>query len=358
MEINLNTEAYYNSALKLGLNVQREPSFQGFTVFLANKHYHFSLMTTPYNSGMSFYIANNKFMMNRLLKARNIPVPESVELKFTEFSLEKLLEVTKHLIFPLVVKPKAWTSYGTDVICGISDMKTLFDICETLFKYYPELVIEEYYGKLNSYRVLIFKNKILDVLYRQSARVTGDGKSTITQLVEAENLRRKETSSLLQPIGFNLETDICLKDQKLTKDNVPKQGKKIILNYTVNTSRGGTIKSYTGKICPENLKLFKKITTALNLELAGIDIECKSLELPIEETSGVIIEANPSPSVRIHEEGIGGKKVFVTRTIMRSFIYMHPFGYLWSLLRFKKAKWIVCGLLSLSILASFVCYIW
>ena len=124
----------------------------------------------------------------------------------------------------------------------------------------------------------------------------------------------------------------------------------------------GLLAGYSGGwldtvIIKENKNIILKAVKALDLELAGIDIECQDIQIPIPQSKGGILEANHAPSIRIHEDGMGGKENFVSMKIMRSFIYKHPFSYIISLFRYKSIQILLliimlglCGLLAFTIL--------
>ncbi len=331
-----NTQAYLRSALKLKLPVELNKYVDGFNVKLGKRNYYFFSTMTPFNSAANLYLVNSKNATNSILREANIPVPEGKFLSGTNFNYDKLVEITSTLKFPLVLKPNSWTHSGLDVICGIPNIHVLFNKCEILLQDYDELLIEEYHGNLQDFRVLIFRNKILDVVARFPGKVMGNGEDTIEELVRQENARRLEKSNILLPIEFDFEADMNLLNQGLTKESIPEVGKEIILAYTCNASRGGSVKAIPKEICKENEELFLKFAKVLDLEFVGIDVCCKSLMEPMTSTGGVFIEANVVPSVRIHEDGLGGEKKEVTLQLMKTLIYRHPFSYLFNLIARNK----------------------
>ena len=328
-----NTHLYYESGLKLGLPVVKNDATDGFNVRLGGKNYYFFNSTTPLNNGVSTIISSHKFTANQLLYVLNIPVPKADILYIEEFSYDKLIEVTKSFKFPVVVKPQAWSMVGKDVICNIPNLAILYEFCVLLFKTNTTLSLEEFHPNLNGYRVLVFENKVIDVLARYPAMVIGDGKHSIEKLVERTNLKRVKENSFYGLIRFDFEAEQALKEQKLTPKDVPKKGQKVIMGYACNASRGGFVRSYKGRICSYNKKLFIKIAKELNLDIAGIDVHCQSLHVPLREGNGIILEVNCSPSVRIHEGGIPGHEIAMSMKVMRTFIYKHPFSYVFNLFK-------------------------
>lgn len=220
-----------------------------------------------------------------------------------------------------------------------------------LFTTYDQVMVEEFYAHLNSYRVLVFNHRILGIIQRYPAHIVGDGTHTIAELVTLTNKERALINDFLGPILLDLEAHICLRNQGLTIDYVPTFGQRIVLAYTSNASRGGTYATLPkNRICRANHKLVNRIADVIDLKLVGIDIECKDLNTPIDYNGGVVIEANYIPSLRIHEEPLYGPPNHVSRKIIRSLIYRHPLAYLSSLYFNKQtAVYVRCFIVAIII---------
>lgn len=351
LAINKNAVCYYNSAEDLFLPVDLIYDIEGFALHLGDRHYFFRGGETPWNSSCSTNIATNKYCANRILNKAGIPVPKAIALHIDDFTNGHLENIISDLSFPLVIKPSKDGRLGKDVICNIPNLEQLKALLAKTFPRYEFLSIEEFHGNLNSYRVLVFNQKIIGIVQRFPAQVFGDGEQTITELVASANLKRREISDTLKPIVIDDECHIRLKQLGITPDYVPKCNEKVVLCYTCNATRGGTYVSLNTKICKKNRKLFINAARALNLNLAGVDVECADINVPIETSKGVIIEVNPSPSVRIHEHPMVGKPVRVTKKIVRGLIYRHPLSYLRVLYNHKRSAFYIRSLMLLPLLA-------
>lgn len=333
MAMNPNAERYYESAQALRLPVAADPLTEGFHIMLGGKNYYFFRAITPLNNATSAVLVANKYASNSILRKAGIPVPSSAFLESSKNTPEWLAQQIAHLKYPMVVKPMMWTGKGRDVVCNIPDFNTLIAQCDKLGKAYPYLLIEEFHVNPKAYRVFIFRNKILDIIERVQPHVVADGIHRIQDLIKLENEHRKNTAYYLAPIEIGFEANRALEQQKYTLDSIPSKDKIVILGYTNNASRGGNILACSEKLCDENIKIFRKIVKTLNLEVAGIDFQCKDLQSPLTETNGVIIEVNHCPSVRIHEDGIKGSQRAVTKEILKALILRHPFDYINKLLK-------------------------
>jgi D-alanine-D-alanine ligase-like ATP-grasp enzyme len=140
------------------------------------------------------------------------------------------------------------------------------------------------------------------------------------------------------------ECQMRLKEQNLSLDYVPQPKERVYLGYTSNASRGGSYETVRMQICKKNRRLMVRAAEVLNLNLVGFDVECSDMNLPIEDSQGVIIEANHRPSIRIHEIPMSGAAKPVVNKIMRSLIYKHPLAYLHVLYTNRKTRLFVRSL--------------
>jgi D-alanine-D-alanine ligase-like ATP-grasp enzyme len=298
----------------------------GFELTIRNQRYFFYNNDTPFNTSSSAFIAMNKYCTNKILAMANIPVPKGVLFHPGSLERESLAHIIADLRFPLVIKPTDG-SLGIGVLCNIKTIDELAFYLKQYGSLYPSLIIEEFYGGLLSYRVLVFNRQVIGVVLCRPARVLGDGKHTIEELIELTNSMRREISDYLGPIVLDEECQIRLKELGIDQRYIPASGEIIVLCYTSNPTRGGSYESLGIKICKENRKIITKIASLLHLGLTGIDIECTDITIPISQSQGVILDVNHRPSMLIHEIPLSGKPQLVTKKIMKSFIFRHPFHY-------------------------------
>ena len=327
---NINTRYYYTYAKKLHLPVEIVDPIQGFVFRLGKKSYFFRGAETSMNGSAGDALARNKYAANKILERGGVPVPKATAVHIDQFQHNELAHLLEDLSFPLVVKPLTGAR-GKDVICNISDMALLKKVMANYFLVSREewVCVEEFHGNLNSYRILVFKGKILGVVQRYAAHVIGDGQHTIRELVELTNHQRKQISFELAPIMFDDECDIALKQQGVTPDYVPTFDERIVLCYTCNATRGGSYAALSTRVlCRQNRRLFLEVNALLGLNFSGIDVECVDLNIPIVDSRGVVIEVNPGPSIKIHEQPQAGKPNQVAKKVIRSILYRHPLSYL------------------------------
>ncbi len=343
--MNKNSERYYQSALKLFLKAIPIAEIDGFEFYIGKKRFFNRGVINCFNDHCSVSIARDKFASNKLLERAGLPVPKAVTINREYFEKGYLENVIFDLTFPLVIKPTLDGRRGRGVLCNIQTIEQLRTHLARSFVDDDYISIEEFHGNLNSYRVLILGKKVLGVVERFPAHVVGDGVHNLQELIDLKNTQRQQLSDILAPILIDDELHIRLQELGMTLDYVPAKGESVTVCYVCNSTRGGTFKALGQYICKENVALLVKAAKILNLNLVGFDVQCKDINLPIESTVGVIIEANANPSVRIHEQSTDGIPHNVTRTILLSLIYRHPLSYLYGLYKNKRTALYVRGLL-------------
>jgi D-alanine-D-alanine ligase-like ATP-grasp enzyme len=336
--MHLITKSYLRSCESLGLQpLVRDEEMNGFTLRFGKHFYHFRYGLTPFNSVVSFSIASNKFSTNQLLANAGIPVPKVQACTLEEYREGKL--DLDSIAFPVVAKPAWESACGTNVICNIQNSEELRNYFERYIRILKCIEIESYHPNLNSFRVLVFYNKVIGVVQRFPAHVIGDGKQSIQSLIKEQNQYRKSLKSKIPtgPITVNFETHKIIQSLGLTLKSIPKENELIPLRYICNATYGGTFKSLeTSVICSENASLAVKAAQVLDLNLVGFDVICQDIGLPIEKSQGFFIEANADPDITIHELSFGGKDNKVSRTIVKKLISKHPFSYFLCLFKLRS----------------------
>lgn len=319
----------------------------GFVLKLGKRHFYFRYGSTPFNNGTSEIIANNKYSTNKILEAAGFPVPKADALHESTFKKIDLAHYINEFNFPLVVKPMADTALGTDVLCKISTVSQLETCMIKLYEKYNFISIEEFQADLKSYRILVFYNKVIGIVERFSARVLGDGKHTINELIILQNIEREKVKAIasLKPIVIDEECLFRLNELNMTLDTIPKDNETVVLCYTCNAGRGGTVKGLGRKICKENARLVCQAAKVLDLNFVGFDIMCTDISIPIASSRGVIIEANHNPDITIHEHPTNGMPQQVSKTIMARFIWSYPIAYLKGLYQYLTPSVYVKGAL-------------
>jgi cyanophycin synthetase len=241
-------------------------------------------------------LARNKFNAAAILKNAGIPVPEHRVLR----DVENAVKVANQLGYPVVVKPINQDG-GNGVAAGLKDEELVRQAFVAAKKFSKEVLIEKHIEG-NDYRLQVFRGKLVWVSHRQPGGVTGDGKSTIKQLLETLNqepLRGEPGSNaLLKRIHLDDEANALLAEQNVKLTTKPKAGEFIRLRRIANVASGGRpMVVDLAEVHPDNQKLVELTARTLRLDMAGVDLIIPDIKQSWLTSGAAICEVNAQPQV-------------------------------------------------------------
>jgi glutathione synthase/RimK-type ligase-like ATP-grasp enzyme len=253
-----------------------------------------SYQTKYFNNEGAYKIPKNKYLTYKIYKKNNLPVPEFILI--THKNKNKILKDTI-LGFPCVLKPIDGTG-GKDVNSFINNKENFKKILNLLIKKYNKVLYEQHIiGK--NYRILIFENKIIDVIERQNPFIIGNGFNTIVQLIEKKNKKNKKNK--IFETKMNKADWGYIKKQGYNKNDILPKNTKVIITNTVNVHNGAIPVRINLDSIPEiNKKMFLKATSLMKLICSGIDFISKDITVPYNINNSKIIEINSIPYTYMH----------------------------------------------------------
>ncbi|MFS4438924.1 CapA family protein [Paracoccaceae bacterium GXU_MW_L88] len=245
-------------------------------------------------------LAKKKTVTNAMLAEANIPVPQQRTVR----SIRQAVEAYNALGRNVVVKPVDGNQGKGITVRPGSALQAA-----RAFRYarkVSRIVLVESCIEGDEYRLLVIGGEIRAASLRRPARVVGNGKSTIRQLVAKVNkdpLRAPVPHGRLAmrlPIKLDAAAKTHLKGQGLSPDSVPKKGKIIQINGVSNVSMGGDTVDVTDKVHPEVREMAERTAQILNIDMCGIDYLTTDISKSPEATNGAICEANTQPGMSLH----------------------------------------------------------
>lgn len=255
---------------------------------------------SDYSSILAVELACDKEGTKTILRDAGIPVPRGTVIHYFN-ELEEAIEAVGG--YPIVIKPLDG-NHGR----GITINVTSWEEAEAAYDFASEasktrsVIIERYYQG-NDHRLLVVKGKLVAVAERIPAHVTGDGRSTISELIDKTNrdpARGEGHDNVLTKIVLDKTAIDVLKRQDYDLDTVLKEGDRAYLRATANLSTGGIAIDRTDEIHPENIWLAERLTKIIGLDIAGIDMVTPDIRKPLREVDGVVVEVNAAPGFRMH----------------------------------------------------------
>lgn len=258
---------------------------------------------TPYSVSI---ICGDKYVTKKILEQAEISVPTGEKFFPEEWKLSILY--ARKIGFPVVIKP-VFGSHGDHIYMDIENESELENIVTNVFVNdikKPFIIEKQFDGK--EYRVFLTKNGDYAVLHRDPASVIGDGKHTISELIEIENEKRKARTNSLCPIAVDEITEIYMKKNNISMEDVPKENEKVYLRHNSNVAKGGLCIDYTDKIHSSVIENCKKILdTFSGLSYIGIDYMSKNIEENQLLDMYNIVEVNTVPGIHMHMRPSRGK---------------------------------------------------
>jgi D-alanine-D-alanine ligase-like ATP-grasp enzyme len=223
--------------------------------------------------------------------------------------LGALAFVKKHG-FPVVIKPNV-SGFSRGSHFPITSYSALIKASLFVKIWWPSSVIERYL-KGNNYRIVVIKDEIMSVIERFPPFVTGDGQSTIIELIDRENEIRQKMGlyPVIHPIEKNRSTALFLKKKGMSFSSVPLADERITLHNRISLAPGGVVEVIDKQsIHPDNRELFLRILPMFGANILGIDaIMAKGITTSYKDQDVIFLEVNSRPYLKMHDYPRYGEK--------------------------------------------------
>ena len=270
---------------------------------------------TSETSSIAVDIASDKDLTTKLLGAAGLPVPKQETVR----SADQAVAAARRIGFPVVVKPLDG-NHGRGVCLDLrndDDVREAFPIAEAQSRRGVCIVESLVIGK--DYRCLIIDGRMAAIAERVPASVTGDGRATVSELVDLTNAdprRGVGHEKVLTRIKIDAAAEEVLAGQGHTLDSVPAEGEMVKLALTGNMSTGGISIDRTFEAHPENVEIAEEAARMIGLDIAGIDFICPDITEPVRDTGGAICEVNAAPGFRMHTHPTIGEPQFISKPVV------------------------------------------
>lgn len=308
------TRSIVEEAIKLNIPYKRlnEGSFVVFGQGINQRKIRATM--TDRTSGMGVDIAGDKEDTKKILSNAYIPVPKGMVIR----EESELTEAIGEIAFPLVVKPIDG-NHGRGITTNVKTVEEAHAAFNVAKEVSDAVIIEEFIQGLD-YRFLVVNFKLVAVAKRTPAMIMGDGNSTVQQLIDQTNKdpnRGEAHEKNLTTIKVDEVTKTILARKNLSMDAVLPIGEILFLRDTANLSSGGTSRDVTDLVHPYNVFLIERAARILNLDLCGIDVVAKDINIPLTDKIGGIVEVNACPGLRMHLSPSKGIARNVSESIMK-----------------------------------------
>nr|WP_154984639.1 hypothetical protein [Paenibacillus xylanexedens] len=264
-------------------------------------------------------LAKNKQACNLILHEQGMPVPPHIVVE----AMGEEAEVFLHQYGSIVVKPLD-SSSSQGVTLDVRTVAELEAAIHLATQYGSSILLQQYVIGTD-YRVLIINEQVAAVNQYRPVYVTGNGSSSVRERIEMLNRNRIQDTEIGMYEAFpaidldNTHLLDTLRKQGLALNDVSPVDQEIEL-YDLRNSAAGKISEFyrdcTDDIHPDNARMMIQAARALQIDVAGIDVRCKDIRVPISTEQGGILEVNALPDLTHHVYPHGG----TTRDVVRQYL--------------------------------------
>ncbi|MEO1695431.1 MAG: N-acetylglutaminylglutamine synthetase, partial [Pseudomonadota bacterium] len=245
---------------------------------------------SEFTSAVAMSICDDKRVTRRVVEAAGVAVPAQL----TQHDANARAAFLKQH-GSVVVKP-ARGEQGRGIAVGLTTADEIDAALDVARDVCPDVILESRFDG-QDLRVIVIDYKVVAAAVRRPARVVGDGKSTIADLIAAQSRRRAAATGGESSIPLDAETDRCLREAGHGRDDVLPVGTELAVRRTANLHTGGTIHDVTGETHPALIEAAIKAARAIEIPVTGVDFMVTSPRAP----DYVFIEANERPGLANHE---------------------------------------------------------
>jgi len=280
-----------DEALRRGIHVEILDAAYGlFRLTYGGRSVRCRESLTDLTSAVTLSICDDKRMTRKLVEQAGVAVPAQLDLA-EGADISSFLRNHDSV----VVKPSRGEQ-GQGIAVGVSNYDAVLAAIDRARKVCPDVLLEDCYEG-HDLRLVVIDDRVVAAALRLPAKVIGDGKKTVRQLIESQSRRRAAATGGESTIPIDAETERCVIEAGLGMDDCPERGREITVRKTANLHTGGTIVDVTEEVHPRLIDAAVKAAKAIDIPVTGIDFMVKDHRQP----DYVFIEANERPGLANHE---------------------------------------------------------
>jgi D-alanine-D-alanine ligase-like ATP-grasp enzyme len=253
----------------------------------------------PLDTAVALELSFDKRIVTGMLRDLGLPVTDQLEyrLRRPQPAIDFLAESTAGC----VVKPVGGAG-GSGATCGVRSVSDLARASLRATRIDPRLLIERQVPG-DVYRLLFLDGSLIDTVRRRAPSVVGDGRSSITELIQRQNrdtLRAggRPGASLLR---VDLDCVLALRQAGWMVRSVPPAGTVVTVKGTVSQNAPSDNTTVREPLHPDLVAAALRAVECVGLRLAGVDVITTDPGVPLSVSGGAIVEVNGTPGLIYHE---------------------------------------------------------
>lgn len=288
-------------APQIGAAVHLEPEHEriGYLTFADGSRSFFRDNRFSLNDVGSVRVAQDKDYSTYFLRHFGYRVPKGITFwekrRFQgarkRRSIDDALRFASRVKYPVFVKPND-RSQGAGV-AKVWDASGLRKAAAAVFALSDVAVVQEAV-RGRDYRIVVLEGQVISAYERRPLQITGDGTSTVRQLLEA-----RQQQYLQQGRDTTIRIDARIKANLqrsgLRLSSILPRNRTVKLHDIANLSTGGDAIDITNTLHPTFAKLATSVAKDLCLRICGVDLIAPDATKPLSQYA--ILEVNSAPGL-------------------------------------------------------------
>lgn len=255
-------------------------------------------------SAASRSISNDKHASKVFLERAGVHTPKGEIFSYED--LEKGIKYANRIGYPVVIKPLTGTG-GTGVTSNIQNdahFRAAWDNVGRAGSYIVEKHVDG-----TDYRLFVVNGRFICAIKRIPVNITGDGKSTVVELIDKKNIERSVNPYVsTKKVRLRPEMLRILKTHGFTKQSVIPDGVRIELMPVANIGTGGDSVDVTDMVHPGFAEIAVSAAHAIpGCFYAGVDLLVPDISRSPAEQTYVVCEINTRCDIGLHHFPISGQ---------------------------------------------------
>lgn len=303
--IDPHTKVVREAAARRGIDIESIDN-KAFFLSYGGKSVLFLHHLPSLTSAAARYISNDKHATKIFLERAGVNTPRGRLLLSKDLGAG--IAYAEAIGFPVVVKPLAGTG-GNGVTSEIKDVehfKLAWNGAQTSGS---RIIVERHiYG--NDYRMMVVDGRFVCAAQRIPVNITGDGISTVTELVGNKNADRAANPYVgLKKVMLTEEMKRNLRTLGYDENSVIPDGENIRLLPVANIGTGGDSKDITDDVHPGFAAIAVKAAHAIpGCFFAGVDLLAPDITRSPDEQEYAVCEINTRADIGMHHFPVIGQR--------------------------------------------------
>lgn len=246
-------------------------------------------------------MAGRKPLIHKLLRTHDVAIPEHEVFRLN--TLDKACAFLQRFPEGIVIKPA--NGYGgKGVTTHILEPKEVKDAAILASLYSDELLLEQMVPG-ECYRLLVLDGNMVHAVKRAGPRVIADGESSVQQLIDTENARRRLSGE--RELDIDRDSQFTLNYQGYSMNSSPAACTSLIIKSVNDSHNRNSVEvrtvyneDVTDQVCSSIRNDAEKVALLLGSRLLGVDIITRDITVPLNESGGVFNEVNTTPALHHH----------------------------------------------------------